>query len=364
MKKAMMALFYLSVSLTPVFSASPPAVNISAPSMDVRSLVQTQAREKLPSVLEDLFRVIDGQYIWRNFKVEPEVKWCKPKNAITKIPGIKAHLIEPNIISELVREYLRFEFLQLNVGGSYDFLKMGKVNENQGAAYIHMFRFPILGKILEKATNGFICFEQGSLSVLALSEFDPSSWNSILRLQIIPVLEMFLNPEAAMYGVASCVAGTTLNQTSPSTRTGDTGKTLRAVIDEVHYNVGCNGMKPVGAHINTQNPLSSSLDIAMAQIDMLSMDTYMLPQTVESILNGYSEDIYCKPNIGMLPMINSQYQAQLLRPRLGKPFVSSSTPAQWASFKNDGTTQGNSVFFIWQRRDFAMGAYACEKAKD
>lgn len=341
-----------------------PTENLQAPSMDTSELVQTQAREKLPSVLEDLFRVIDGQYIWRNFKVEPKIKWCKPKDALTKLPGIVAHIIEPNILSELTREYLRFEFLQLNLGGKYNFTKMGKVNEDQGAAYHHMFRFPILGKILKKATNGFICFEQGSLSVLGLSEFDPSSWNSILRLQVIPTLKMFLNPEAALYGVASCISGTTLDAMSPDSRVGETGDSLRMAIDMIQYNVGCNGMKPVGAHMNTNNPLSSSLNIAMAQIDMMSMDTYMLPQTVVSVLNNYSEDLYCKPNIGLLPMINSQYQAQLLRPRLGKPFISSSTPAIWASFKNDGTTQGNSVFFIWQRRDFAMGVYACGKSKD
>lgn len=344
--------------------AEEAAANLEPPNMDVSNLVETEAREKLPSVLEDLTRIIDGQYVWRNFKVEAKVQWCKPQDALTKLPGVIAHIIEPNILTELVREYLRLEFLQMDVGGKYHFLKMGKVNENEGAAYHHMFRFPILGKILKKATQGFICLDQGSLSVLGLSEFDPSSWNSILRLQVIPTLKMFLNPEAAMYGVASCVSGTALNHLSPSTRAGGTGKALRAVIDTIHYNVGCNGMKVVGAHINTHNPLSSALDISMSQLDMMSSDTHLLAQTVESVVNGYNDDIYCKPFYGPLPMINSQYEAQLLRPRLGKPFITSSTPAEWASFKNDGTTQGNSVFFIWQRRDFAMGVYACQKAKD
>jgi hypothetical protein len=347
-----------------VLSADVSNIDIPAPDINRDSLVQTQAREKLPSVLEDLGRVIDGQYIWRSFKVEPKVKWCKPKTALTKVPGIVAHIIEPNIIAELTREYLRLEFLQLDLGGSFKFARMGKVNEDQGAAYSHMFRFPILGKILKKATNGFICFEQGSLSVLSLSEFDPSAWNSILRLQVIPTLRMLLNPEAVFYGVASCASGVALNHMSPSSRVGKTGDALRSVIDTIYYNNGCNGMKTVGAHITTNNPFTSALNISMAQIDMVTMDTYMLPQTVLSIVNGWDDDLYCKPNIGMNQMINSQYQAQLLRPRLGKPFITASTPAEWASFKNDGTTQGNSVFFIWQKRDFAMGAYACSKAQD
>lgn len=347
-----------------LFCIDAHGVEITAPDINRDSLVQTQAREKLPSVLEDLARVIDGQYIWQNFKIEPKVKWCKPKNALTKVPGIVAHIVEPNIIAEMTREYLRLEFLQLDLGGKFHFAQMGKVNENQGAAYSHMFRFPILGKILKKATNGFICFEQGSLAVLSLSEFDPSAWNSVLRLQVIPTLKMFLNPESVLYGVSSCVSGIALDHMSPDSRVGDTGDSLRTIIDTVYYNVGCNGMKTVGAHITTNNPFSSALTVSMAQIDMLSADTYFLPQTVVSTLNGWNDELYCKPNIGLLPMINSQYQSQLLRPRMGKPFISSTTPAEWASFKNDGTTQGNSVFFIWQKRDFAMGAYACAKSKD
>lgn len=355
---------YLSVLLASIWVVAHAGGTIAPPSVDPSSLVETSAVEKLPSVLEDLARVIDGQYIWRNFRIEAKIKWCKPKDTFFKVPGIVAHIIEPSIIAETTREYLRLEFLQLDLGGRFNVIKSGKLNEHQGAAYNHVFSFPILGKILKKATNGFICFEQGSLSVLGLSEFDPSSWNSILRLQIIPTLKMFMNPESVLYGVASCASGVALNGMSPNSRVGDTGDSLRGVIDTIFYNNGCNGMKTVGAHTTTSNPLTTSLDISMAQLDMISADTYMLPQTVVSVMNNWDDDLYCRPKTGLYPMINSQFQSQLLRPRLGKPFITASTPAIWASFKNDGTTQGNSVFFIWQKRDFAMGAYACSKEKN
>jgi len=326
---------------------------------------------KLPAFIPGgLLSDVDYSRFWKEFSVTGKIRTdCGAVNINDGLVGFDAYMTEPTLLSETTREKFRFEFLQidLDVGNKTEqILQTGRSREDdagtKGWLYNHIIQLPLLSMIFKDQFKGAFCFEQGSTGVVYMSELDPSSNIDLYRLKMMPLLGSMLNEFGLINSIASCLATEAYNEIEPrGQRSGGSGKTLKDTMDTFFYADGCKGLLPIGDYSNNSDPLANAYNITMGNLHLLSSVSPTLKQTVRSVVNNYSDDRWCKPETGPVPMIISQYNAQIVRPRVGEVKEMGTTPPNSTFLKNDASTGDNTVLLIWQRRDYSMFAYQCGK---
>lgn len=279
--------------------------------------------------------------------------------------GIDAHMIEPAIIAEMTRDKWKIEAIgmQLDIGDNLkNITETGKSRGKEGFAYNHIIQFPIMSIVLGDMLSGVFCFEEPTIGIIYMSELDPSNSFSVYRLKMMPVIASFLSEQGVVNSIASCVASQSYDALSHSDkRKGRAGKSFRDIMDGFVYVNGCKGLVPIGGFINSEDPFAAALNMSVGNMQMISQASPLLKQTVRSVINQYSEDLWCRPKYGPNIMAMSQYAAQLVRPTSGKVMeLGVATPTQ-THFKNKPVSGDNSVWLLWQRRDYSMFAYQCGK---
>lgn len=314
---------------------------------------------------------IDFSRFWKEFKVDGHIRTdCGVDDIKDGLIGFDAYMTEPVMIAENTRERFRLEFLQidLNIGNDTkaQILQTGRSREDdagtKGWIYNHIFQFPLLSMVFKDNLNGAFCFEQGSTGIIYMSELDPSANIDLYRLKMMPLLASMLTEQGLINSIASCVSTEAYNALDPGEqRDTSSAKILRDVMDSFFYVNGCKGLLTVGNYSDNPDPLANTYNISLSNIHLMSTTTPLLKQTVRSVVNSYEDKRWCKPETGPAPMIMSQYNAQLVRPRVGEVKENGTTPPNSTFMKNDATTGDNSVILIWQRRDYSMFSYKCGK---
>jgi hypothetical protein len=310
---------------------------------------------------------IDYDRFWKEFSVTGNVRTnCGVDDLNDGLVGFDSYMIEVAKISETTREKWRLEFLQTNlqVGDQYkNLLETGvsRKEENAGRLYNHIFEFPLFSMIFQDQFNGAFCFEQGTTGIIYMSELDPSAGIDLYRLKMMPFVASMLTEQGLINSIASCLATEAYEKLDAGEKRKGKGKIYKDLMDNFFYVMGCKGLIPIGDYSNNVDPLAASYNVAAGNIHFLTTTSPVLKQTVRSVLNQYSDERWCSPKEGPIPMIMSQYAAQIVRPRVGKVMELGVTPPESTFLKNDATTGDNTVLLIWQRRDYSMFAYKCGK---
>jgi len=332
------------------------------------TLTQSKMSAFVPSgMLTD----IDFSRFWEEFRVDGHVRLnCGVDDLRDGLIGFDAYMTEPTLIAEITRERFRLEFMQIDLNVDNDEMKQilqtGRTREDdagtKGWLYNHIYQFPLLSMIFKDNFNGAFCFEQGTTGIVYMSELDPSANIDLYRLKMMPLVASMLTEQGLINSIASCISTELYNSLDPGEQRGSsTAKIYRDMMDTFFYVNGCKGLIPVGDYSNSPDPLVNAFNVSLGNIHLMSTTSPLLKQTVRSVVNNYSDERWCKPKTGPVPMIMSQYNAQIVRPRVGKVKENGTTPPNSTFLKNDATTGDNTVLLIWQRRDYSMFAYKCGK---
>lgn len=337
----------------------------------VNNTITDVASKKGPFFPTGIWEDLDFSRFWKEVRITGNLRTCGIDDLKDGLFGFDAHMIEPALISEVVRDKWRLEFLQmnLNIGNRARNLaqqgtsRVDAHESTQGFLYSHLYQFPLFGTLFKDSFNGTFCFEEGTTGVVYLSELDPSANIDVYRYKLMPFAIEMMTEQGVVNAIAACIAAESFdNMDHGDKRVSSTGRTLMSIIDTFFYANGCKGMLPVGSRINHADPLAGLYNITAGNIHFISTTTPLLKQTMISSVNGYNKDMYCKPKYGPNMMIMSQYPMQIVRPRAGEVMEMGVTPARQTYFKNDMSTGDNSVAIVWQRRDYAMWAYKCGKS--
>jgi len=324
---------------------------------------------KMPAFVPGgMLKDIEYRRFWREFSTDGHIRTdCGVDSINDGLIGFDAFMNEPAYIAEITREKFRFEFLQLDLDvedKSKQILETGRSREDdagtKGWLYNHIIQFPLFSMIFRDQFRGAFCFEQGSTGIVYMSELDPSANIDLYRLKMMPMVASMLTEQGLINSIASCLSTEAYNGLDPKEqRSGGNGKLLKDTIDTFFYVNGCKGLLPIGDFSNNSDPLANAYNITMGNLHLMSATSPTLKQTVRSVVNNYSDERWCKPKTGPVPMIMSQYSSQIVRPRVGGVKEMGVTPPNSTFLKNDASTGDNTVLLVWQRRDYSMFAYKC-----
>jgi hypothetical protein len=320
-----------------------------------------------PFIPGGLLKDIDYSRFWKEFSVTGKVRFdCGIDNINDGLIGFDAYMIEPTLIAETVREKWRLEFLHVNldIGDTVKNILQTGVSRSDGGTgrlYSHLFQFPLFSMLFKDQFNGAFCFEQGTTGIVYMSELDPSAGIDLYRLKMMPFVAAMLTEQGLINSIAACLATEAYEHIDTTKKRKGDGKIYKDTMDTFFYVMGCKGLIPIGDYSNNVDPLSASYNVSAGNIHFLTTTSPIFKQTVRSVVNQYSNERWCSPKEGPIPMIMSQYAAQIVRPRVGKVMELGITPPEATFFKNDASTGDNTVLLIWQRRDYSMFAYKCGK---
>lgn len=317
------------------------------------------AVKKSPFIPDGMLNSTFFELFEKEFKILGTMGFCEFDDVEESVYGSNAQLIEPMYVAEVVREPFKFEMLYTDTKPSEAQLKKLGANHEDGMQYMHIFKFPFMAMIIGKKSKGVFCLAEPNPSVLYVGELDVTSNKDYLRLKLLPEMANFITVQGIIATITDCIAAETVNKLDYSKRRKKYYSYLNDTRDLFFYANGCTGLNAIGSNnTHNQDPFMNALNMITSELSFFAK-VGMIDQTVKSILNTSKKDIWCKPLKG--PRIKWQFVPQLVRPTRGYPFEFGASSITWSSFKNDGTTGGNSVFLIWQRRDYRMLAYEnCE----
>lgn len=299
--------------------------------------------------------------MWKELTMSAKIVTCKPRTIKDGLIGIRATLIEPLYLVDVTTKKGNIPVLGMQIT-KFRPDKTGTAKDD-GGTYVHSFFFPIMNQLLgNNTTSGMLVFEKGSPKLAYLGELDPKKWNDLLAMYLAPERTLFANVIAALGSVVSCFANSTLEYLPSSwKRKGKTGKSIRSVIDSMYYSVGCLGPVPMGTITVHTVPFATAI---LSNVSVLSdMHTgkgavaeTRRPQVVQSVLNGYSKEIWCRPMDGtIIPM--TQYTTQLLYPTVSTTHELGVSASLYAFKGKGGLESKDIIMVINQRRDYAALAY-------
>ncbi|MHC3995644.1 hypothetical protein ACXWTF_12540 [Thiomicrolovo sp. ZZH C-3] len=312
--------------------------------------------------ISTMFSDLAFDYFVRSFEILPELKVCKPSSVEDGLFGVRIRHSDVFLFTETVREKGYTQALDTNIlgdtaGGSSTALKyMGTNGEKEGSQYVNALELPFIGMAAKKLSEtGLFCFHPGTKTSFYFSWMDPTS-TDYMKAKVMPELALLMNIPGIASEVLDCVATTTYSALPWGSKYSSVGKASARVIDMMHHTIGCDGVKSLGNANLSESPLVNSFIISNTALYEMARYGVMVKQSKSSVLNE-GRDVECGAKAG--PIIKTQFVPQLIRPVPGYVFENGASPAEWAAFKNDATTAGDTVFGWWVRKEFVAFAARC-----
>ncbi len=291
---------------------------------------------------------------WEEMSVTGKLHTCATKDPKKGMLGFDAYLKEPLYIADAVANNNEVPSLGIELG-SWRPDKTGLLTKNSGM-YINVFKFPVAGIVLKDKSGGIFTFEEGNPKIIYLAVIDPKKWWDILNFDLNPERGIFATVFGAVASAGSCVANTTLDKLSGhQKREGSAGKQLRSIIDGMYYSMGCSGSVPMGSIPTNEDPImSAKLGFGHTLYEMHSkrgiVSALEVGHTTLNVLNGYDEDIRCRPSRRFVPPM-TQYTLQLVSPTVGEDGELGISAIEH-SFKNGVGNWKRVIWIASQRRDY------------
>ena len=360
-----------------------------------------EARAKLKAPIENIFNSTQWSLFLKEFEIYYQPKFCG--KGLDLAIGFKAHMIEPIGYFETTKNKFWFPFAKIQLGNP-DPQEAGNSRPGSSAEggrqslmYAHFIYFPIMGMIFKNKMPAF-CFSGGSLDLPFISEFFPFWKRDTEFKNLVPQMLLMFTPQGLTAGLFDCVS----TEASASLRgylSGDTvidvnnttGKAyiknaniqdqnslmnrgisyLNFVRDSLYFNVGCLNFSTIGGYVSGEDPISDSELLMYTVINLLHGASSVMPvpmlykQTEFSIAQSTQTnkgvtpvDTWCAP--APFPMaIESQYVPQRVYPTVGRGHEWGQSPVTTTNFANVPGSHDDTVFLVWERRDYVMFAYKC-----
>lgn len=312
-----------------------------------------------PQWVGTLAEDLEFSNFFKSMEVLPELKTCKPSGSDDGLFGVIVRHTDIFLFTETVREKGYLMMIDTNIkgksGGKTSLIDSFGDNGEEGSQYVNLIELPVLALIGKKIdSGGFFCFHPTTASSFYFSFLDPSAVDYIKVKMMVDVVQS-LTVTGMIASALDCLAATTLDAVPFGSKYNAIGKVAFRAIDFFTYSTGCNGIVSVGPTNQSESPLVNGRLIGFTQLKERSYYS-LVKQTKRSVLNKGS-DVECSSKVG--PLIKSQFISQLIRPVPGKMYEVGATPAAWGTFKNDGSTAGDTVFAWWMRREIVGFAHSC-----
>ena len=310
----------------------------------------------IPKLTKDL----DVSAMVKSFKFEAQLKTCGVNDAHDSLVGVVMHHLDLFTFTEAVRKKGFVIYMDMNILGDGAYGKIGKIigmgdnRGKKGSQYINLVQIPILAFITDSlGLDGLACFHPKDKFFFYSSSIDPTAVDYVQYFMLLDTLKM-LTINGIMSMVVDCMSYESYAQVD---KQGSTAKYLEKMIDVYRYSYGCNGGVSPGATNQSASPLVNGMIEAITVMDIMSRTGFVIQQSKHSVLNKPGSDITCNQGPGLF--IKSEFVPQLLQPVPSTTFELGETPGQWAAFKDNQTTQGDTVFAWWVRKDFTAFAGHC-----
>lgn len=289
---------------------------------------------------------------WKFFadKLEFKFKLCScdvPGNELATQAGFAISFFEPIAALESTSNPWSLPCIGIDLDKS--FLKKYGTSRTKTTdtafKHAHFIIYPIFS--LFNLMQDYICFERaGILNFAFISEVMPQYNNDVYATFVNPDKLLFANPVAEVACIADCLSSTVHESTN-----------------SLYWCTGCWQTTATNTgFIDGQQPIIDGAVLAARVIDSMHQ-YYGLTKTSNAtfafnMTNGILKNTMCEE--GFFPrIIKSQYRLQLAYPstwdtkRIG-------AYRSWADFKNYPTSEDDTVFFLWRKRDMCAGAYDCK----
>jgi len=314
--------------------------------------------------INEIATSVDVDSFVKSIKFETQLRTCKIDDIHDSLIGVELHHMDLFMFTETVREKGYVMFMQTNIldsassddslGGIGKILGMGNNRKKKGKQYINMVQIPIFGLLTESlGLDGIACFHPKSKFFFYSSAIDPTSVDYIQYMVLIDTMSLF-NINGIMSMIIDCVAYEGYNALGD--KNSEAAKYFENVIDTYQHSLGCTGGISLGASNQSKSPLVNGMVTSASLLKIMSRTGVVLMQSKTSLLNK-GRDVTCSQFSG--PFIKSQYVPQMILPISSKMFELGSTPAQWAEFKDDQSTQGDTAIAWWVRKDFVAYSGTC-----
>lgn len=313
--------------------------------------------------LDTLGNTIDIDAFTRSIKFGTNIKVCSIDDVHDSLVGVYLHHQDLFMFTESVREKGYVAFMDTNIlqndSNSSSFGDLGKIlgtgdnRSKSGKQYLNMVQLPIIGMITKSLSlDGLACFHPESSFFFYASSIDPTAVDYIQYLALIDTMSLFTT-NGIMSMIVDCLAyeGYSL---IPNTSTAS--KYFAKVIDVYPHSFGCNGGVTLAASNQSKSPLVNGLTSSASLLKIMARTGTVIKQSKISVLN-LSKDVTCEQYSG--PFIKTEFTPQMLQPVPTREFELGVTPAEWASFKDDQSTTGDTAIAWWVNKDFVAYSGSC-----
>ena len=317
------------------------------------------AQLKNKSWIGDLITSIDINAFVKSFKFDAKFKTCGHK-LHDSLVGVVLHHTDLFLFSESVREKGWVVLFQSNILGKSKFSSLksimgtGTNRGTSGSQYVNIIELPILGMITKSlGLDGIACFHPSGKFFFYSSAIDPTGKDYMQYEMLLDEANMFTT-NGILSMIVDCVASEAYAKMS--NKQSKVAQFTSDTIDMYRYSWGCNGGITLGSTNQSAAPLVNGMIQALTTINILSRTGFVIMESKNSILTK-GRNVGCTQLRG--PMIKSEFAPQLLQPIASKQFELGQSPSEWASFKDNHTTGGDTVIAWWVRKDFVAYAGKC-----
>jgi len=310
----------------------------------------------LPKLAEDL----DVDALVKSFRFDTKLKNCGVDDIHDSLVGVEMSHLDLFMFTETVRKKGYVIYMDTNIlddsttGALGKIMGMGNNRDKEGKQYVNMVQIPVISFITESlGLDGLACFHPKEKFFFYSSSIDPTSVDYVQYYMLLDTLKMF-NINGIMAMVIDCMSYEGYKYVD---KQGTSAKYLSKIIDSYSHAFGCSGGISLGASNQSSSPLVNGMIQSATLLKILSRTGVVLMQTKNSMLNPPGSDVTCNQEKG--PFIKTQYLPQMLQPVSSSTFELGETPAQWASFKDDQSTLGNTAVAWWVRKNFTAFAGHC-----
>lgn len=313
--------------------------------------------------LSDLASVVDVNAFVKSLAFEAKLTNCHVSKMNDSLIGVELHHQDLFLFTESTRKkgYVSFmdtDILQSNnddsqFGDLGDILGTGTNRKKSGKQYINVLELPVLGMMTEAlGLDGIACFHPTKKVFFYSTSIDPTATDFVQYKMLLDVMSLY-TINGIMSMIFDCIAYEGYSKIS--NKTSSSAKYLENTIDAFPHSFGCTGGMALGAANHSVSPLVNGLIGSITELKILARTGYVIMQSKRSILS--SEKVTCSQVPG--PFIKTEFVPQMIKPVASKQFELGITPAEWASFRDDQSTKGDTVIAWWVRKDFIAFSGKC-----
>lgn len=324
-------------------------------------LFSTQLFSK--SWLDKAATSLDIQGFVKTFEIEPQIKICNIDDIDDSLIGLKVHHQDLFLFTENVRDkgYVRlFDSYIKEKKKNGVMSEIGKIlgkgtnTKKSGKTYINMFEIPFFSAIADSiGLDGYGCFHPKGKAFFYSTSVDPTAVDYIQYFQLLDAVSMYTLP-GIFSMIIDCVAYEGYAK-SNSWHSG-AGLYFANTIDIFDHSFGCSGGVTLGAENQSNSQLVNGVMSSITELKIMARTGLVIQQSKNSLLNK-GIDVECSQNPG--PFIKTEFTPQMIEPVASKQFQVGQTPAEWAEFKNDHSTRGDTVVLWWVNKDFVSMSGKC-----